>query len=117
MTMNMELNKKDAETKAKAFLDGHVAAIVDLVDNIAGKAMTELPCLALANTDEQRGKLRAGLMVLIKQAVIAKFEGGEACTGAWETDDTFVVTVNDALAPEGIRIRVALNLGETRIEP
>ncbi len=115
MVMDMELNKKDAETEAKAFMEAHKDAIHDLMEKIVDKAMTELPCLALASTPDKRGGLRSGLWSLIRQALEAKFLGGESCTGAWETDDTFVVTVNDALAPEGTRIRVALNLGETRI--
>jgi len=95
------------------FVEKNRAAIDDLVDKIAGEAMAKLPCLAIGSQQDVRRRLHT----LIAQAEVAKVAGGEACSGAWETDDTFVVTVNDALGPEGTRIRVALCLGETRIEP
>lgn len=94
------------------FVEKNMDAINDLVDKIAVEAATKLPCLALGSQQDIRRRLHT----LIAQAEVAKVAGGERCTGAWETDDTFVVTVNDALAPEGTRIRVALCLGETRIE-
>ncbi len=93
------------------FVENNKAAIDDLVDKIAGEAMAKLPCLSIGSQQEVRQRLHG----LIAKAEASKVAGGEGCTGAWETDDTFVVTVNDALAPEGTRIRVALNLGETRI--
>ena len=97
---------------AGKFLHDHKDAIDSLVDQVAGKAMVELPCLRIGTREEISIKLRA----LITQTVIAKFEGGEGCTGAWDTDHTFVVTVSDNYADQNeTRINVALVLGESKV--
>jgi hypothetical protein len=108
----IEITSKDLQEGARKFIADHQAAIDDLVDKIAGEAMAKLPCLAIGSQQDVRQRLHA----LIGKTAETKFMTGSACVGVWETDDTFVVTINDALAPEGTRIRVALCLGETRIE-
>jgi hypothetical protein len=96
---------------AGKFLADNKAAIDDLVAKIASDAVMKMPCLALGSIPDVSIKLRA----LITTAVIAKFEGGEHCTGAWDTDNTFVVTVSSDVDPGETRINVALVLGETKM--
>lgn len=100
------------KAEADKFIDDHEAALTDLLDKIVGEAMAKLPCLALGSQQQMRGKL----MTLIARAVAAKFDGGQGCTGAWESDDTFVVTIDQDPASGGQWIRVALSLGETWID-
>lgn len=87
-------------------------AINELVDKIVGEALVKLSCLSLGDEVNVRQRLKG----LINKTVLAKDEGGEHCTGAWDTDDTFVVTVQDHIDVGDTRISVALSLGETKIK-
>lgn len=95
------------------FIEKNRVAINDLVDKIAGEVMAKLPCLSLGNQQEVRKRLHA----LVEQAETAKIAGGKIRTGAWETDGTFVVMVSDSHGTDGVRIVIALALGEMYIQP
>lgn len=88
------------------------AAIESLVGKVADEAAANLPCLGLGSRDAVRGELRA----LAHAAAAAANEGGQDCTGAWETDGKFVVTVQRDGGGE-IDFSVALCLGKTRVKP
>jgi hypothetical protein len=95
---------------AEVFLVKNSEAIKDLIDKVVVDASAKLPCLALGK-DNPRPRLKD----LIEKTVAAKEEGGDGCTGAWEEDGTFVVTVQDHIEVGEMRISVALSLAETRI--
>jgi hypothetical protein len=101
-----------AREAGREWLKEHSVAVTGFVDMIAIDALSKLHCLGLAGDASVRGKLRA----LVDKVVISKFEAGPYCTGLWETDETFVVTVESTEIPGELRIRATLVLGESKIQ-
>ena len=94
---------------APEFLIKNAGAIGDLIEQVVGEAMAALPCLSLGSQQQCREQLKTA----IDRAAQMRFNGFDGCTGAWEREGPFVVTIQDVDGEH--RIDVSLALATSRV--
>lgn len=86
--------------------------IFDLIDNAVTKAATELPCLRIATTVQERAVQRTLLLKLVEAAFESALMS-EPDSG-FSSDKTFMVTVTGAKTGD-TKIEIGVSLASTRV--
>lgn len=88
-------------------------AINSLVEAVVGRAMTDLPCLRLASTAQEREAMSQKVKGMITEVVETVFI--EELNKAHKLNEPFIVTVHRTGLLK-LQIDVSLTLGSTKIE-